>query len=414
MVPPVTLSTSRFQRIRDRSVELAGPLAVDDQLAQSMADVSPTKWNLAHTTWYFERFVLRRDPAYVAVDERYDFLFNSYYDGVGARHPRRQRSLITRPTLEQVHAYRSAVDRAMTRLLARGIDRLDEELKFVIEVGLQHEQQHQELLLTDIKHVLGTSLFQAAYEQAAAQGGRAAAALAWQSYPGGLCSVGHAGPGFAFDNEGPRHRVFLEPFELATRTVTCGEFADFIADGGYRTPSLWASEGWAFLEKSGLRAPLYWAGEAGDVQIYSLGGLTPLVAEAPVCHLSWFEADAYARWASARLPSEHEWEIAAADAPQGQDAAAADHHPRILDQEGMQGLLGGVWEWTASPYVAYPRYRQWPGVLGEYNGKFMSSQMVLRGGSCLTPAGHVRATYRNFFQPTARWQMSGVRLARWS
>ncbi len=414
MVLPVTLSATRYHRVRDRSVELARLLSVDDQLAQSMADVSPTKWHLAHTTWYFERFVLRRDPAYVAVDERYDFLFNSYYDGVGARHPRPQRSLITRPTLEQVHAYRDAVDRAMGRLLAGGLDRLGEDLEFVIGVGIQHEQQHQELLLTDIKHVLGTSLFQAAYEPSAADSGLAAAPQAWQSYPGGLCSVGHAGSGFAFDNERPRHRVLLEAFELATRTVTCGEFAAFIADGGYQTPSLWASEGWAELQANHLGAPLYWAGEADDVQIYTLGGVKPLVADAPVCHLSWFEADAYARWAGARLPSEHEWEIAAAGAPQGQDAAALDHHPRVLCGEGMQGLLGGVWEWTASPYVAYPRYCQWPGVLGEYNGKFMSSQMVLRGGSCLTPAGHVRATYRNFFQPTARWQMSGVRLARWS
>ncbi len=403
------VSGERYRRVRGRSVELAAGLAIDDQLAQSMPDVSPTKWHLAHTTWYFERFVLRRDPAYVPVDARHDFLFNSYYDAVGARHPRAQRSLITRPTLEDVHAYRRAVDASMERLLAGAPD---DALSFVVEVGLHHEEQHQELMLTDIKHVLGTSLVQAAYEAPVVSRAEAAP-LRWVGFPEGLVEIGHAGEGFAFDNESPRHRAFVESFELANRTVTCGEFARFIADGGYQTPSLWVSEGWAHVQANALRRPLYW-GE-GD-ELYTLGGPLPRDPEAPVCHLSWFEADAYARWVGARLPTEEEWEIAAAGAgaASGHDAGAADHHPRVLSGEGLQGLLGGVWEWTQSPYVAYPRYRPWPGALGEYNGKFMSSQMVLRGGSCLTPPGHIRTTSRNFFPPTARWQMTGVRLARWS
>ncbi len=376
-----------------------------------MPDVSPTKWHLAHTTWYFERFVLRRDPAYEAVDARHDFLFNSYYDALGPRHPRAQRSLITRPTLEGVHAYRRSVDASIERLLA---GELSAELSFVIEVGLHHEEQHQELLLTDIKHVLGTSLFQAAYEEQAPAPGAKAAASAWVSFPEGLVELGHAGDGFAFDNETPRHRAFVEAFELASRTVTCAEFARFIADGGYRTPSLWVSEGWAHVQANDLRMPLYWREDADGYELYTLGGARRVNGEEPVCHLSWFEADAYARWAGARLPTEQEWEVAAAGAAPGHDAGASDHHPRVLSGAGMQGLVGGVWEWTQSPYVAYPRYRPWPGALGEYNGKFMSSQMVLRGGSCLTPPGHARTTYRNFFPPTARWQMTGVRLARWS
>ncbi len=420
--PAVIVSGERYRRVRGRSVQLAAGLATDDQLAQSMPDVSPTKWHLAHTTWYFERFVLRRDPAYVPVDKRHDFLFNSYYDAVGSRHPRAQRSLITRPTLEDVHAYRRAVDASMERLLAGA---MEDELRFVVEVGLHHEEQHQELMLTDIKHVLGTSLVQAGCEDAAPSEAKAAP-LAWVGFPEGLVEVGHRGEGFAFDNESPRHRAFVESFELANRTVTCGEFARFIADGGYQTPSLWVSEGWAHVQANALRRPLYWGTPAGEDagedagadegcdRIYTLAGSVPLNPEAPVCHLSWFEADAYARWVGARLPTEQEWEFAAALATPGHDAGAADHHPRVLSGEGLQGLLGGVWEWTQSPYVAYPRYRPWPGALGEYNGKFMSSQMVLRGGSCLTPPGHIRTTYRNFFPPTARWQMTGVRLARWS
>ncbi|MEZ4384018.1 MAG: ergothioneine biosynthesis protein EgtB [Nannocystaceae bacterium] len=404
----------RYRQIRGRSVALARPLAIDDQLAQSMPDVSPTKWHLAHTTWYFERFVLRDDPEYTPVDPRHDFLFNSYYDAIGPRHPRARRSLITRPTLAEIHAYREAVDQAMEALLAGP---LADALAFVVEVGLHHEEQHQELILTDIKHVLGTSLFKAPYrESKSAPARRPAPALAWVEHPEGLATIGHDGGGFAFDNEGPRHRAFVEAFALASRPVTCGEFAEFIADGGYRTPSLWVSEGWAAVKGAGWEAPLYWEGPADERRVYTLAGVQELDPAAPVCHLSWYEADAYARWAGARLPTEVEWEVAAAgaDARPGHDAGDPYHHPRAAAGEGLQALLGGVWEWTQSPYVAYPRYRPWPGALGEYNGKFMSSQMVLRGGSCLTPPGHVRRTYRNFFPPAARWQMSGVRLARWS
>ncbi|MCB9567210.1 MAG: ergothioneine biosynthesis protein EgtB [Myxococcales bacterium] len=422
MVAVVQPTIERFREVRGRSVALAAPLAVDDLLAQSMDDVSPTKWHLAHTTWYFERFVLARTDGFAPVDPRHDFLFNSYYDAVGPRHPRPRRSLITRPTLDDVWAYRRAIDAAMERLLEAGVD---DELAFVIEVGLAHEEQHQELILTDIKHVLGTSLFQAAYRPAPAESAAASApgpaSAGWRAFAEGIHEIGHDGRGFAFDNEGPRHRVFLEAFEIAARTITCGELCEFIADGGYETPSLWVAEGWARVQAEGWGAPLYWEGGGDERWLYTLHGRQEVDPAAPACHLSWFEADAFARWAGARLPSEAEWEVACAAALADGDAAtraihdagAALLHPRPAGGGGLQQMLGSVWEWSASPYVAYPRSRPWAGALGEYNGKFMSSQVVLRGGSCFTPPGHTRPTYRNFFPPATRWQMSGARLARW-
>lgn len=406
----------RFREVRARSVDLTASLEVDDQLAQTMADVSPTKWHLAHTTWFFERFVLAHDPEHRPVDPRHDILFNSYYESVGARHPRPQRSLITRPTLAQVHAYRVVIDEAIERRLAAGA--IEGPAAFALEVGLHHEEQHQELILTDIKHVLGTSLIQAPYHECLpAAGARPRPApLRFRGFAGGERWIGHDGRGFAFDNEGPRHRVLVEPFALANRTVTNGELREFIADGGYTRPELWTSDGWATAQREGWRAPLYWEEQGGAWVSYTFSGSRPVDDDEPACHLSWYEADAYARWAGARLPSEAEWEVALAEA--GEDASEARpgtlFHPEPAAGDGLLQLLGGVWEWTMSPYVPYPRFRPWPGAFAEYNGKFMSSQMVLRGGSCLSPPGHVRPTYRNFFPPAARWQMSGLRLARWS
>ncbi len=420
MVGPSMDHRGRYRVVRDRTVELAAPLAVDDQLAQAMDDASPTKWHLAPTTWFFERFVLAATRAYEPVHAAADFLWNSYYEGVGERHPRPARSLLTRPTLDEVLAYRREVDARMLALLVVG---LEPELAAVVELGCHHEEQHQELLLTDAKHVLWTSPLRPAYEPDAPGAPADAGALAWLRDEGGLVEIGHAGEGFAIDNETPRHRVYLEPFEIASRTVTNAEYLAFIDDGGYTTPSLWVSDGWARVRAEEWTAPLYWSRDArGEITHHTLGGTRALGRDEPVAHVSWYEADAYARWAGARLPTEAEWEHAVArwGSPEhrAHDASDSRHHPRVArasDAMGpMREAIGSVWEWTASPYVPYPRYRPLAGVLGEYNGKFMSSQMVLRGGSCLTPAGHARATYRNFFPPDKRWQMTGIRLARWS
>src|SRR5687767_7388336 len=353
-----------------------------------MPDASPTKWHLAHTTWFFETMVLARFSAgYEAVDARYAFLFNSYYDALGDRQPRPRRGLITRPTLEEVHAYRRAVDKAMDRFLPGA----PPEALMRTELGLNHEQQHQELILTDIHHALWCNPLRPAYGSAARHRPRAGATdLGWIAFPEGVVEVGHGGSGFAFDNEAPRHRVFLEAYEIADRPVSCGEYAAFIEDGGYRRPELWLSDGWAAAQAEAWTAPAYWERRDGAWWEFTLAGMQPIDPAAPVSHVSHFEADAYARWAGARLPTEFEWEHAA-----------------------TWRLPGDVWEWTASAYLPYPRFVPFAGELGEYNGKFMSGQMVLRGGSCLTPASHIRRTYRNFFPPAARWQMSGLRLARW-
>ncbi len=406
----------RYDAVRAATMALAMPLTPEDQLVQSMPDASPTKWHLAHTTWFFEAFVLARFASgYRVVDPRYAYLFNSYYEAVGPRQPRPRRGLLTRPSLEDVHAYRAAVDRAMDDLLG-GTSELPREALDRTELGLNHEQQHQELILTDIHHALWSNPLRPAYGGPAPMP-RAAAAEGWVRHPGGLVEIGHGGEGFAFDNEMPRHRVHLEPFSLARRAVTSGEYLRFVEDGGYRRPELWLSEGWAAVQEQAWTAPLYWERTDGGWSEFTLAGERPLSRDAPVSHVSYYEADAYARWAGLRLPTEAEWEVVAAEHPpegnllddgtEGVRAASGAGRERAVQ------LYGDAWEWTASAYLPYPRFRPLEGELGEYNGKFMVSQMVLRGGSCLTPRSHIRPTYRNFFLPGTRWQMSGIRLARW-
>ena len=405
---------ARFEVIRAFSEALAAPLSPEDQTVQSMPDVSPTKWHLAHTTWFFETFILAQfDPGYRPFDPRYGYLFNSYYEAIGARHPRPQRGLLSRPGVEEILAYRRHVDHAVSAMLARADGSFSPDLWGLLELGLNHEQQHQELTLMDIKHVLSVNPLRPAYQPAPPRADGPIRAMNWVPFNGGLVEIGHGDSGFAFDNEGPRHRVWLEPFALATRLVTCGEFLHFIEGGGYRRPELWLSEGWAAVTARGWKAPLYWEDVGGRWHIFTLAGQRPVAMDEPVCHVSFYEAAAYAKWAGKRLPTEAEWEHAAATVPlQGNLADARAFHPAPAPADaGLQQMIGEVWEWTASPYVAYPRYREPDGAIGEYNGKFMANQMVLRGGAAVTPPGHIRITYRNFFPPDARWMFSGIRLA---
>jgi ergothioneine biosynthesis protein EgtB len=410
--PSSTALFERYRQVRAQTEALAAPLTAEDQLVQSMPDVSPTKWHRAHTTWFFEQFVLNRHkPGYRCFDASYDYLFNSYYEAVGERHPRPQRGLLSRPTAAAVTAYRDHVDEHMAELLA-ALDP-DGPVAALILLGTHHEQQHQELLLTDIKHVFSVNPLRPAYHGvvAVAAGARGCPPLRFVAGESGVVELGHAGEGFHFDNEGPRHRVFLEPHAIADRPVNNGEFLEFVRDGGYRRPSLWLSDGWATVQARGWERPLYWHEDLATE--FTLAGDCPLDPQAPVSHLSYYEADAFARWAGARLPTEAEWERFAADRPlQGNLCDSGVLHPRSLGGSGVRQLFGDVWEWTASAYAAYPGYRPAPGAVGEYNGKFMCNQLVLRGGSCVTPAGHLRPTYRNFFYPDARWQFSGCRLAR--
>jgi ergothioneine biosynthesis protein EgtB len=392
--------------------ELARPLDPEDCVVQSMPEASPVKWHLAHVAWFFETFVLA--PAGLPPhDERFRFLFNSYYEAVGARHPRPQRGLLSRPTLREVAAYRAHVAAGMEQVLAS--PGTAQRFAFATELGVNHAEQHFELLLTDVKTVLAPNPLRPAYREERLPRGEVDAPLRFQPFAGGLVEVGHRGEGFAFDNEGPRHQVFLQPFALASRLVTCGEYLAFMADGGYRRPELWLSDGWAACQLRGWTSPLYWEACGDRWQVATLHGLREVDPLEPVCHVSFYEADAYARWAGARLPTEHEWELAAAAQPVEGNLAGSIFHPRPLLQAPPPGriaqLFGDVWEWTASPYVAYPGFAPFPGAFGEYNGKFMANQMVLRGGSCATPRRHMRATYRNFFHPDARWQFSGIRLA---
>jgi ergothioneine biosynthesis protein EgtB len=409
-----------YRATRACTMELAAPLSAEDMQVQSMPDASPTKWHLAHTTWFFETFVLSRfDPAYVPFDPAFVYLFNSYYEAVGPRPARDARGMLTRPSLAEVRAYRAAVDARMTALVAsaeRG-GRDAAAIASVTALGLHHEQQHQELLLTDIHHALAASPLRPSYRarDAADVPARPAPALTFRAFEGGRATLGHDGRGFAFDNETPRHDVLLEPFALGSRLVTCGEYRGFIDDGGYTRAELWLSDGWATAREHAWKAPLYWETKDGAWHDHSLRGLAPIDDAAPVAHVSFYEADAFARWAGARLPTEAEWEHAAAGvAVAGNLLESGALAPRAAGLETLAQLFGDAWEWTASPYVAYPRYAPLPGALGEYNGKFMCNQMVLRGGSCFTPRSHVRATYRNFFPPHARWQMAGLRLAKWT
>lgn len=388
-----------YARVRGATLALAAPLSAEDQCVQSMPDASPTKWHLAHTTWFFEAVVLQAlAPDYRPFHPRYGFLFNSYYDALGERHPRPRRGLLSRPGLAEVQAYRAHVDAAVLAFIAQAEPARWLAAAPLLELGLQHEQQHQELILTDILHLLWCNPLLPAYR---VQPPAAAAPLPlrWLDRDGGVVPIGHAGDGFAYDNEGPRHRVLLQPHAIASRLVTCGEYLAFVEDGGYRRPELWLSDGWATVQEAGWGHPLYWIAPgdarapASGWQVFGLEGVAPLDANAPVSQISFYEAAAYATWAGARLPTEFEWEAASAD-------------------PGLQQATGHVWQWTRSSYDPYPGFQPLAGAVGEYNGKFMVGQIVLRGGSRATPAGHARATYRNFFPPAARWQFAGLRLAR--
>jgi len=475
--------SERFRATRQLTEDLAAPLSAEDQTVQSMSDVSPTKWHRAHTTWFFETFVLGRfDKSYEPFDPSFAFLFNSYYEAAGPRHQRAARGLISRPGIREIAAYRAYVDQAVEQVLencelesfvfpgwdldfestssarySNGLAPSDADLlkAALVELGIQHEQQHQELILMDIKHVLWTNPMGPAYMSSSSplEGRRPLAGMrdgsAWLAHEGGLVEIGHSGPGFAFDNESPRHQVFLRPFALGPRLVTNEDWLEFMDDGGYERPELWLSDGWAAVQSQGWKAPLYWArelpdrGDRGDWMEFTLWGWQPVDLEAPVCHVSYYEADAFATWAGARLPTEAEWETVAQEVCGERESAVRtrpleeslgmlqrsslperDHEPvgnwldvsvlRPLPCSGESDfqLLGDVWEWTSSAYLPYPGYRRPAGAIGEYNGKFMVSQHVLRGGSCATPAGHVRTSYRNFFPPWSRWAFSGVRLAR--
>jgi ergothioneine biosynthesis protein EgtB len=404
----------RYFAVRSRTETLCAPLSPEDAQVQSMPDASPAKWHLAHTTWFFETFLLERLPGYRPVDASYRVLFNSYYNAVGPRHPRPARGLLTRPTLDEVKTYRRSVDESVVSLLTDART-LDQSAHTIIVLGLHHEQQHQELLLTDAKHALAQNPFRPAYHDRVAPGDAVANAPQWIAYEGGLQEIGHEGAGFAFDNEQPCHRVYLAPYELASRPVTNGEYLEFIEDGGYERAELWLSDGLAWIREHHISAPLYWERLDDAWHRFTLAGLERMRFEAPVSHVSHYEANAYARWAGARLPTEHEWEAPASQlCVEGNFADDGWFDPGAAASENGSAsqMFGDVWEWTASAYLPYPGYHEAAGALGEYNGKFMSGQMVLRGGSCATPRSHMRPTYRNFFPPNARWQFSGLRLAR--
>ena len=412
----------QYSKVRLASLALAAPLSDEDCQVQSMPDASPAKWHLAHITWFFETFVLERfEPHFAPFDAAYRVLFNSYYQGIGDRHPRAQRGLVTRPTLAEVKRYRAQVDARMLALLAAQPH--NAELGALVTMGLHHEQQHQELLLTDIKHMLSFNPLHGAYAKRWPMRAVQPQPLRWFPFEAGLCHLGHdpeRDGAFCFDNETPRHRTWMAAFEIASRPASYGDYLAFIEAGGYRRPELWLSMGWDWVQAGQREAPLYWQFTEGRWLNHTLQGLVEIDSHTPVCHLSYFEADAFARWSGARLPTEGEWEHAArhlvqTDLARCNFADRGAFHPlpqamASLDQPVQ--MFGDVWEWTQSSYSAYPGYRALPGAVGEYNGKFMCNQYVLRGGSCATPAGHVRASYRNFFPPEAQWQFSGVRIAR--
>ena len=399
-----------FTSVRQQTEALAAPLSAEDQLIQSMAEASPTKWHLAHTTWFYETFILAPHVKnYKREHPEFEYLFNSYYKQLHGHPLRSRRGLISRPDLNEVMAYRRQVDERMRSFLA---DSASPELLALVELGLNHEQQHQELIVTDIKHALWSSPLQPAFTDVPALED-SAPPLLWKSWNEGIYEIGHpAGSGFAFDNEEPRHKVYLQPFQLASRCVTNREYLEFMNDGGYQHAELWLSDGWDQVTANSWNAPLYWQLREGEWWNYTASGWRRVEPDEPVCHVSYYEADAYAQWAGARLPTEAEWEVAASSEPvRGNFLESGRFHPAAASIDGSQ-MFGDVWEWTSSAYSAYPGYRRAKGVLGEYNGKFMCNQLVLRGGSCATPQSHMRASYRNFFPALSRWQFSGIRLAK--
>ncbi len=416
---PELATAERVGAVRRRTLALCEPLTPEDMMVQSCAEASPAKWHLAHTTWFFESFVLREFlPGYKALNEDFAWLFNSYYETFSQFPEKRLRSSFSRPGLDEILRYREHVDAAMERLLET--DPPAEALRR-IELGANHEEQHQELLLTDILHAFFTNPLRPRYREKGNEGTReqGQGTSGFSGFDGGLREIGAKGEGFCFDNELGRHRVWLEPYALANRLVTCGEFAQFMADGGYSRAELWLSAGWDAVKRNGWRAPLYWTEQDGEWGVFTLRGSMPLseIADLPVSQVSYFEADAYARWSGCRLPTEFEWEAAAEGAPiDGSLLDAGRLMPAPADalvhDQGITQRYGDCWEWTASAYLGYPGFRPLEGTLGEYNGKFMSGQMVLRGGSCVTPQAHIRASYRNFFAPETRWQFSGIRLAK--
>ena len=402
----------RFAQIRAHSFNLSKPLSDEDCCVQSMPDASPVKWHLAHTTWFFETFLLEKyEQSFRPFLPAFRMLFNSYYNGVGEKHPRSQRGLLTRPALYEILLYRKKTNERMEGLFERMGD--DVEFCELVELGLHHEQQHQELILTDVKHLLSLNPLQPSYRELDDSQAPGCGAMQWLPIDGGVVEIGHGGSGFAFDNETPRHRQYLNAYRLGSRLVTNGEYLQFIMNGGYHDPRLWLSEGWDWLQAGHIAHPLYWQCHDSGWREFTLGGPRTLAPSLPAVHLSYFEADAYARWAGARLPSEAEWEHAAALFGADEETQRIDRlHPGAAQGSGLQQMFGAAWQWTQSSYAAYPGY-QWPqGAIGEYNGKFMVNQQVLRGSSCVTPAAHSRITYRNFFPATARWQFSGIRLAK--
>jgi ergothioneine biosynthesis protein EgtB len=406
--------SERYNGVRQTSLRCCAPLNVEDHGLQAMPDASPAKWHLAHTTWFFETFVLSENlPGYKPINPAFRSLFNSYYNAVGDRPLRALRHVLSRPSLGEVREYRQHVDQAMLHLLER---ELASDVLDLVALGLNHEQQHQELILTDVKYGLAANPLRPAYRESSRRDSKSqssAPALRWQSYSKGVYPVGFQREGFAFDNEGPRHNVYLAPFRLAKRLVTNGEYLEFMRDNGYKTATLWLSDGWDTVQANAWSAPLYWEIRDGQWWHYTMDGMQAVRPEEPVCHVTYYEADAFSRWADARLATEYEWEVASQSCCiNGNFMESGSLHPGVAEESsGLTQVFGDVWEWTASAYLPYPGYQPAAGALGEYNGKFMCNQMVLRGGSCATPQSHIRRTYRNFFPPHARWQFMGIRLA---
>jgi ergothioneine biosynthesis protein EgtB len=409
-LPDLDAVADRFCHVRAETERLCDRLEVEDYQLQSMPDCSPPKWHLAHTTWFFEEFILARSESeYRPFHPVFSFLFNSYYESIGMRWPRPNRGLLSRPKVSEIREYRQQVNERILALITTADENMLRTISTRIELGINHEQQHQELLLTDVKHAFGLNPLKPEYAPPIdLKISNTTLTTRWKRFGSSVRELGHDGVGFAFDNEGPRHGVFVRAFEIAASAVTAGAYLMFIDDGGYDRPELWLSDGWAARCRNRWTAPLYWDATDGRWSVFTLRGVRELQLCEPICHLSYYEADAYARWAGVRLPTEAEWEITAADyAIEGNFLDSAALHPT-----GGEHFFGDVWVWTASPYTAYPGFRTEAGALGEYNAKFMCNQMVLRGGSCVTPAGHIRCTYRNFFPPDSRWQFSGLRLAK--